>query len=61
MPCFGSVFNHVPQQGPSWKKLFKQKSGVLGVMHNLTKRNRLVSKHGRINAYTRWEFVVLKY
>jgi len=41
------------QQGPSWKKLFKQKSGVLGVMHNLTKRNRLVSKHGRINAYTR--------
>ena len=22
-------------------------------MHNLTKRNRLVSKHGRINAYTR--------
>ena len=37
----------------SWKKLFRQKSGVLGVMHNLTKRNRLVSKHGRINAYTR--------
>ena len=36
-----------------WKGLFKQKSGVLGVMHNLTKRNRLVSKHGRINAYTR--------
>ena len=33
--------------------MFKQKSGVLGVMHNLTKRNRLVSKHGRINAYTR--------
>ena len=41
------------QEGPSWKGLFKQKSGVLGVMHNLTKRNRLVSKHGRINAYTR--------
>ena len=33
--------------------MFKQKSGVLGVMHNLTKRNRLVSKHGKINAYTR--------
>ena len=30
-------------------------------MHNLTKRNRLVSKHGRINAYTRLEFVALKY
>ena len=41
------------QEGPSWKGLFRQKSGVLGVMHNLTKRNRLVSKHGRINAYTR--------
>ena len=45
----------------SWKGLFKQKSGVLGVMHNLTKRNRLVSKHGRINAYTRLEIVALKY
>ena len=30
-------------------------------MHNLTKRNRLVSKHGRINAYTRLEIVALKY
>ena len=59
--AFGNVFNLVAQQGPSWKKLFKQKSGVLGVMHNLTKRNRLVSKHGRINAYTRLEFVALKY
>ena len=29
------------------------KSGVLGVMHSLTKRNRLVSKHGRINAFVR--------
>ena len=44
-----------------WKKLFRQKSGVLGVMHNLTKRNRLVSKHGRINAYTRLEVDALKY
>jgi len=47
-------FTNVPSQDTSgWKKLFRQKSGVLGVMHNLTKRNRLVSKHGRINAYTR--------
>jgi len=47
-------FTNVPSQDSSgWKGLFKQKSGVLGVMHNMTKRNRLVSKHGRINAYTR--------
>jgi len=47
-------FTNAPSQDSSgWKGLFKQKSGVLGVMHNLTKRNRLVSKHGRINAYTR--------
>ena len=36
--------------------MFKgQRSGVLGVMHSLTKRNRLVSKHGRINTYRKDE------
>jgi len=40
----------------SWKNLFrKPPGGVLGVMHNLSKRNRLVSKHGKIHTFVRQE------
>ena len=32
---------------------FRKKSGILNVIHAQSKRNRIVSKHGRINTYVR--------
>ena len=32
---------------------FRKKSGILNVLHAQSKRNRIVSKHGRINTYVR--------
>jgi len=31
--------------------LFRKKSGILGVIHAQTKKNRVVSKHGRLNTF----------
>ena len=31
----------------------RKKSGILNVIHAQSKRNRIVSKHGRINTYVR--------
>ena len=36
----------------SWNP-FRKKSGILNVLHAQSKRNRIVSKHGRINTYVR--------
>ena len=36
---------------------FRKTSGILGVMHAQTKKGRLVSKHGRINTFSRAEEV----
>ena len=36
----------------SWNP-FRKKSGILNVIHAQSKRNRIVSKHGRINTYVR--------
>jgi len=40
----------------SWNP-FRKSSGLMGVMHMQTKKNRLISKHGRINVFTRKEEV----
>ena len=34
---------------------FARKFGILGVIHAHSKRNRVVSKHGRLNTYRRAE------
>ena len=36
----------------SWNP-FRKKSGILNVIHAQSKRNRIVSKHGRVNTYVR--------
>ena len=36
----------------SWNP-FRKKSGLLRVMHAQSKKNRVVSKHGRVNTITR--------
>jgi len=38
--------------GSRWNP-FRKKSGIMSVMHVQSKRNRLVSKHGKINTYNR--------
>jgi len=38
----------------SWNP-FRKKSGLMRVMHAQTKKNRVVSKHGRINTFSRSE------
>jgi len=40
----------------SWNP-FRKKSGLMRVMHAQTKKNRVVSKHGRINTFSRSEQV----
>ena len=32
---------------------FKKKSGILGVIYAQAKRNRVVSKHGKLNTFRR--------
>ena len=39
----------------SWRDIFRKQSGILNVIHAQSKRNRIVSKHGRINTYVRNE------
>jgi hypothetical protein len=40
---------------PSRWNPFARKFGILGVIHAHSKRNRVVSKHGRLNTYRRAE------
>ena len=52
---FGQFFgqNHgVINTGSKWNP-FRKKSGILNVIHAQSKRNRVVSKHGKINTYNR--------
>ena len=42
----------VANTSASWNP-FRKKSGILNVLHVQSKRNRIVSKHGRINTYVR--------
>jgi len=39
-------------QGSRWNP-FRKKSGILNVIHAQSKRNRMVSKHGKINTYNK--------
>ena len=47
---FGRPLAH--NNSRSWNP-FRKKSGILNVIHAQSKRNRIVSKHGRINTYVR--------
>ena len=47
---FGRPLNHNTSR--SWNP-FRKQSGILNVIHAQSKRNRIVSKHGRINTYVR--------
>jgi len=52
---FGQFFgqNHgVINTGSKWNP-FRKKSGIMNVIHAQSKRNRVVSKHGKINTYNR--------
>merc|ERR1719228_1436193 len=42
----------VLNSGSKWNP-FRKTSGIMNVMHAQSKRNRMVSKHGRINTYNR--------
>jgi len=48
--CFGKS----GESKISWNP-FRKKSGLMRVMHAQTKKNRVVSKHGRINTFSRSE------
>lgn len=49
LPNFlGKPFQAVVGSQNKWNP-FRKKSGLLGVMHAQTKKNRVVSKHGRVN------------
>ncbi|XP_023321184.1 uncharacterized protein LOC111695938 [Eurytemora carolleeae] len=51
---FGRPFSAGALQQSRWNP-FKKKSGILGVIHAQSKRNRVVSKHGKLNTFRRAE------
>eukprot|EP00092_Neocalanus_flemingeri_P101433 GFUD01129691.1.p1 GENE.GFUD01129691.1~~GFUD01129691.1.p1 ORF type:complete len:448 (-),score=102.64 GFUD01129691.1:27-1238(-) len=51
---FGKPFQQMGGSQNKWNP-FRKKSGLMAVMHAQTKKNRVVSKHGRINTFSRSE------
>jgi len=55
----GTFFGMAPPRASARRRWnpFRKTSGIMGVMHAQTKKGRLVSKHGRINTFSRAEEV----
>jgi len=56
-PAGGTFFGMAPSRSSSTRRWnpFRKTSGIMAVMHAQTKKGRLISKHGRINTYTKTE------
>ena len=55
MPTWGAEIVSDQQLSKCRWNPFARKFGILGVIHAHSKRNRVVSKHGRLNTYRRAE------